>query len=32
LPAAAIGLLAIAVNFVIDWIQETSSGLKDQHQ
>jgi peptide/nickel transport system permease protein len=31
LPAAAIGLLAIAVNFVIDWIQETSSGLKDQH-
>jgi peptide/nickel transport system permease protein len=32
LPAAAIGLLAVAVNFVIDWVQETSSGLKDQNK
>lgn len=32
LPAAAIGLLAVAVNFVIDWVQETSSSLKDQNQ
>jgi len=31
LPGAAIGLLAIAVNFVVDWMLQKSSGLKDRH-
>lgn len=28
-PAAAIGLLAICVNFIVDWVLKISSGLKD---
>ncbi len=31
LPAAAIALLTVAVNFVVDWFLHTSSGLKDEH-
>ena len=31
LPAAAIALLTIAVNFVVDWFLHTSSGLRDEH-
>jgi peptide/nickel transport system permease protein len=31
LPAAAIALLTIAVNFVVDWFLNTSSGLRDEH-
>lgn len=31
LPAAAIGLLTVAVNFVVDWFLHTSSGLRDEH-
>jgi peptide/nickel transport system permease protein len=30
LPAAAIGLLTIAVNFVVDWFLHQTSGLKDE--
>jgi len=29
IPAAAIGLLTVAVNFVIDWLLHRTSGLKD---
>ncbi|MBV6272569.1 ABC transporter permease [Alcaligenaceae bacterium CGII-47] len=29
IPAAAIGLLTIGVNFVVDWMLHASSGLKD---
>lgn len=29
LPAAAIALLTVAVNFVVDWFQHKASGLKD---
>ena len=29
LPAAAIGLLTVSVNFVVDWFLHLSSGLKD---
>jgi peptide/nickel transport system permease protein len=29
LPAAAIALLTVAVNFVVDWFLHKSSGLKD---
>ena len=29
LPAAAIALLTVSVNFVIDWILQESSGLKE---
>ena len=31
LPAAAIALLTVAVNFVVDWFQHKTSGLKDEH-
>ena len=31
LPAAAIALLTIAVNFVVDWFLHTTSGLRDEH-
>lgn len=31
LPAAAIALLTIAVNFVVDWFLHVSSGLRDEH-
>lgn len=31
LPAAAITILTIAVNFVVDWFLHKSSGLKDEH-
>jgi len=31
LPAAAIALLTIAVNFVVDWFLHKTSGLKDEH-
>nr|WP_231493246.1 ABC transporter permease [Paracoccus pantotrophus] len=30
LPAAAIGLLTISVNFVVDWFLHKTSGLKDE--
>jgi peptide/nickel transport system permease protein len=30
LPAAAIGLLTIAVNFVVDWLLHNASGLNDE--
>ncbi|MEM7207062.1 MAG: ABC transporter permease [Pseudomonadota bacterium] len=30
-PAAAIALLTVAVNFVVDWFLHKSSGLKDEH-
>lgn len=30
LPAAAIGLLTVAVNFVVDWFLHKSSGLRDE--
>lgn len=29
LPAAAIGLLTVSVNFIVDWLLHLSSGLKD---
>ena len=32
LPAAAIGILTIGVNFVVDWFLYLTSGLKDDHQ
>ena len=31
IPAAAIALLTIAVNFVVDWFLHITSGLKDEH-
>ncbi|MBX5212129.1 ABC transporter permease [Rhizobium sp. NZLR11] len=31
LPAAAIGLLTVAVNFVVDWFLTNLSGIKDGH-
>jgi peptide/nickel transport system permease protein len=31
LPAAAIALLTVAVNFVVDWFLHKTSGLKDEH-
>lgn len=31
IPAAAIALLTVAVNFVIDWFLHKTSGLKDDH-
>ncbi len=31
LPAGAIALLTIAVNFVVDWFLHKTSGLKDEH-
>jgi len=31
LPAAAIALLAVSVNFVVDWFLQLTSGLKDEH-
>jgi peptide/nickel transport system permease protein len=29
LPAAAIALLTVAINFVVDWVLHRASGLKD---
>ncbi len=31
LPAGAIGLLTVAVNFVVDWFLHLTSGLRDDH-
>lgn len=31
LPAGAIALLTVAVNFVVDWFLHRTSGLKDEH-
>ncbi len=31
LPAAAIAILAVSVNFVVDWFLHKASGLKDDH-
>ena len=31
LPAAAIALLTVAVNFIVDWFLHKTSGLKDEH-
>jgi peptide/nickel transport system permease protein len=31
LPASAIALLTIAVNFVVDWFLHKTSGLRDEH-
>jgi len=31
LPAAAIGLLTVAVNFVVDWFLHKTSALRDEH-
>lgn len=31
LPAAAIALLTVAVNFIVDWFLHTTSGLRDEH-
>jgi peptide/nickel transport system permease protein len=31
LPAAAIALLTVAVNFVVDWFLHKTSGLSDEH-
>ena len=30
-PAAAIALLTVAVNFVVDWLLHETSGLRDEH-
>ena len=30
LPAAAIALLTVAINFVVDWFLQKTSGLKDE--
>jgi peptide/nickel transport system permease protein len=30
LPAAAIALLTVAVNFVVDWFLHKTSGIKDE--
>jgi peptide/nickel transport system permease protein len=29
LPAGAIALLTVAINFIVDWMLHKSSGLKD---
>jgi peptide/nickel transport system permease protein len=29
LPAAAIALLTVAVNFIVDWFLQQTSGLRD---
>ncbi len=29
IPAAAIGLVTVAINFVVDWMLHRASGLKD---
>ena len=31
LPASAIALLTVAVNFVVDWFLHKTSGLRDEH-
>jgi peptide/nickel transport system permease protein len=31
LPAAAIALLTVAVNFVVDWFLHKTSGIRDEH-
>jgi peptide/nickel transport system permease protein len=31
IPAAAIALLTVAVNFVVDWFLHQTSGLRDEH-
>ena len=31
LPAGAIALLTVAVNFVVDWFLQVTSGLRDEH-
>jgi len=31
LPAAAIALLTVAINFVVDWFLHKTSGLRDEH-
>jgi peptide/nickel transport system permease protein len=31
LPAGAIALLTVAVNFVVDWFPHKTSGLRDEH-
>ncbi len=31
LPAAAIALLTVAVNFIVDWFLHQTSGLRDEH-
>ena len=31
IPAAAIALLTIAVNFIVDWFLHKTSGIKDEH-
>jgi peptide/nickel transport system permease protein len=31
LPAAAIALLTVGVNFVVDWFLHKTSGLRDEH-
>ncbi len=31
LPAAAIALLTVSVNFVVDWFLQLTSGLRDEH-
>ncbi|MFO1088569.1 MAG: ABC transporter permease [Hyphomicrobiales bacterium] len=31
LPAAAIALLTVAVNFIVDWFLHRTSGLRDEH-
>ena len=31
IPAGAIALLTVAVNFVVDWFLDKTSGLKDEH-
>ncbi|MFV0515344.1 MAG: ABC transporter permease [Jhaorihella sp.] len=31
LPAAAIALLTVAVNFIVDWFLHKTSGLRDEH-
>ena len=31
LPAAAIALLTVAVNFIVDWFLHKTSGLRDDH-
>ena len=30
-PSAAIALLTVAVNFVVDWLLHETSGLRDEH-
>ncbi len=31
LPAGAIGLLTVGINFVVDWFLHKTSGLRDEH-